>query len=271
MGNQWITAAIGAAGFAGSSVAIYLHLRHRLRASLPLLYIASLLAITTNALYFGGALRTHGVIETFRHSYESTLLLAGLTGLMGLAVHLSASLRGLDGFLFAMATMIQLGSLTVIHQTGNEMNYKPWFVSHSLAFAVSATCFLAGGSAGAAYLIINHLLRTRRASTLVGQVAPLESLEGFGRLMIMVGFPLFTYGVLTGICELVRTDEPGAWLRDPLIVMTFLTWMVYAGMIAMMWLRPHFRGRLAAASSAGGMVLIAVVFLLVEWISPQHR
>jgi ABC-type uncharacterized transport system permease subunit len=265
---------IGVVSFALCIVAAYYHLRRRGRWASPLLLLAGFLAVAANTSHLIASIQQVGVVETFRHSFESTLLLASLIGLMALGTHLSTSLRGLDGFLFIGALVVQVGAAILSNRTdANEASYRPWFVSHSLAFEISAACFIASGAAGVVYLIMNQLLHKRRPSTLVGAVAPLESLERFGRWTLSIGFPLFTFGILTGICEMVRSKNPGptAWLHDPLVVGSFVIWTVYALMVGLMWLRPRMRGQKAAALATCGMGLVAFVFLVIEFMSPLHR
>lgn len=266
-----ITSLIASIGFATAAMSAYYALRFRVQRATPLMCVAGGVAVLVNVVFLTHSLRQFGMLETFHHSFEATLLLAGLIGATGLILHVTRSLRGLDGFLFLFATLVQLGSFAVLNGQGRELDYKPWFVSHLLAFVVSATCFVAGGTAGVAYLLMNRLLRAKRASTLVGQVASLESLDQFGRWAVMVGFPFFTYGVLTGVCEMVRDAEPRAWLFDPFVMLTFVTWTVYAVMVGFIWFRPQFRGRQSATFATCGMALVGVVFLVVELISPVHR
>jgi ABC-type uncharacterized transport system permease subunit len=271
MNPQWLTGIAGAIGFLLAGLMSYLHFRHQARRALLAVRSGAGLAVGVNAWYFFTVLSGQGVVETFRHGFESTLLLAGLTGLVGLIVHLTRSLRGLDGFLFLLAGLVEVGALFVIHRGGSNLNYKPWFISHSLAFAVSAACFASAGAAGVAFLLVNNMLRTRRATTLVGHVAPLESLERFGRWMLMLGFPLFSYGILTGICGIAHSRPATPWFQDPSVMLSFVTWFLYAVMVSFMWFRPQFRGRRAAAFATCGMGLVTVVFLFVEFISPLHR
>jgi ABC-type transport system involved in cytochrome c biogenesis permease subunit len=172
-----------------------------------------------------------------------------------------------------LATVVQAGALTVMNRTGSAVEYKPWFISHALAFQISAACFLAGGAGGVAYLLTSHVIRRKRAPQMLGAVAPLETIERFEWWALVIGFPLFTYGILTGICELVRSTDPGprAWLADPLVIASFITWGVYALLIASMWLQPKMRGRRAATMVTCGMGLVAMVFLVVQFVSPLHR
>ena len=124
-------------------------------------------------------------------------------------------------------------------------------------------------------MLTSYVLRRKRAARaplLLGVVAPLEAIERFQWWALVIGFPLFTYGVLTGICEMVRSSQgPRLWLRDPLILSSFLTWAVYATLILSMWLLPQMRGPRAATMVTCGMAMVALVFLVVEFISPLHR
>ena len=281
------TVIIGAIGFACSALAVCLRLYRGRKAVLPAgspdrrhplafpLLLAGIFGIAANIAQIAWSVREVGTVEAFRHNFESTLLLATLIAAVATLTHFSAALRGLDGFLFLSAAVVQLAGLLVMERSAAaEVAYQPWFVSHSVAFSLAAACFIAAGLAGLAYLTINRLLRRKRPSALLGEVAPLESLERFGRWMLMIGFPLFTYGILTGICEMVRAGNPGgpaAWLWDPLVTASFVTWAVYAVMVVSVWTRPQFRGRRAACFATGGMALVALVFLVLEFVSTLHK
>jgi ABC-type uncharacterized transport system permease subunit len=212
-----------------------------------------------------------GPLEAFREGYESALLLAALIGIVGLTTHATASLRGLDGVLFIMAALVQLGSLMVGSDGGEASRQLPWFVSHPVAFAVAGACFVASGAAGMAYLIMNRMLRKRRPTTLFGRVASLEALERFGRWMIMLGFPIFTYGMLTGICGIAHMQDRSKVMQDPLVFLSVLAWLVYALMVLAMWFQPQIRGRRAARLTATGTGLIVIVFVMVMFASPLHQ
>ena len=263
---------LGTLAFLVAGVGSYLHLRQVARWAPLLATVGGGIGILLNGAYIARSVAERGVVGALGLNLESTLLLATLLGLVALVTHLSSGLRGLDGFLYLSAAVVQLGAISVMERRPADIEYKSWFISHSLAFQVSAACFIAGGMAGLAYLIVYKTLRRKRPPTIVGSLAPLESLERFGRWALMIGFPLFTYGVLTGICEVVRAPNgPAPWFRDPLIILSFVTWAAYAVVIGAMWLRPHIRGRRFATLSASCMGLVAVVFLVVEFISPLHR
>ena len=59
--------------------------------------------------------------------------------------------------------------------------------------------------------------------------------------MMTGGLPFFTFGILTGICEMVQAEHPSAWLRDPVVLLSSGMWMAYATMVVAIWLRPRNR------------------------------
>lgn len=271
---QTMTALTGGLGFLIGAASAILLLRRQAPHTRSALLVGALVALVVNVVYFTRAIAAQGFNEALRHNFESTLLLATMIGLVGIGTYLTAALRGVDGFLFALAGILQFAALTVTgeaRQTGGE---RPWFISHGLAFALSGTCFVAGGAAGLAYLTINHFLRHKRAAMIVGTVASLESLERFGRWMLIVGFPLFSYGMLTGVCGIYHPPDTGAraeWFRDPFIIFSFVTWALYGYLFWAMLFQPRIRGSRAARLATAGMGLIVVVFLFAELISPLHR
>lgn len=234
---------------------------------------AAAVACAFNLAALGVRLADVGPADLLRRSTESNLLLAVLIAMTGMIARRTAAMRGLDGLLLAFAAIAQAGSLFRLNAPAQEAAYKPWFVSHPLALIVSAACFAAAAAAGAVYLLIYQLLRRKRGLGLLGRFPPLESLERFGRWALMIGFPCLTYGVLTGFCLLSRQSDPGptAWLRDPFIIATLLLWCVYFVAVLIVWLRPRMRGPRAAALAAAGGVLVAVVFIIMDFVSTLHK
>jgi ABC-type uncharacterized transport system permease subunit len=134
--------------------------------------------------------------------------------------------------------------------------------------------FLAGGLAGVVYLMVYHRLRRKQACRLLGRVASLEALEKFGRWMPNIGFPLFTYGILTGICGVWhRTQDvkQTAWYLDPAFIFSMIAWMVYGYLCYGSLFKPQVRGRRAAVLSTYGLGLVVVAFLFREFLSPIHQ
>ncbi|NLX20783.1 MAG: cytochrome c biogenesis protein CcsA [Phycisphaerae bacterium] len=267
----WISLG-GALGFALAALAAYLRVWHRSVGVGLWLRWAAVVAVLLNGAYVGYVLHMHGVTETFRHDYESAVLLATLLGLMGIGAYASAALRGLDGFLFLAAALLDFGALMVIDQSMTVATYRPWYVSHGLAFAVSAACFIGSGIAGMVYLLVHRVLRGKHDLSLVGGVPSLEALERFGRQLLAIGFPLFTYGILTGICGVAHRSDIGqqAWYLDAAVVLSLLVWVVYGLGLSAILFMPRLRGRKAATLASCAMFLVVAV-LATRDLSFIHR
>ncbi len=240
------------------------------------LRVLAVVAIVDNVLLLFTAVSRQGWVATLRQNVESTMLMALLMALVGLGVHFSKWLRGLDIFLFLLAGVVQLSALGLRNVNSDVIEDAPWFLSHSLAFAVSGVAFVAGGAAGVAYIWINRSLRKKQMTQFIAEFAPLEALERFWKVMLVVGFPLFTYGVLTGFCGMFHDPTPGdpspaEWLSDPFVIVSLLTWLLYAYLCVSLLFRVSIRGVRAARLTTVGMVMVAMVYLFAEHFSPVHR
>ena len=273
MSNQVTIALVGGVGFTVATAASYLHLRHRMGWARPVLHGAALAAIAAGLGFLGGAVARVGLVEAVQDNFSAAVLMGILVGTVGYAAYLSRSLRGLDGFLFAIAAVFSFRVWALADAHSANSADRPWFISHALAFAVSGTCFVAGGIAGVGYLLVTRMLRRKRAVGLVGRVASLESLERFGRWMPVIGFPLFTYGILTGLCGVAHRPDlsRGPWYLDLTFLFSMIAWLVYAYLSVGSLIRSGIRGRRAAVLSTYGLGLIVVAFLVREFVSPLHQ
>lgn len=271
MTERLVISIISGAGFTAAALATYLYLRHQMVRMVPLIRLAALVAVTASLTHLVLAFSRLGMVEALQSYFSSAVLLSTLLGVVALGVHLSASLKGLDGILFLAAGALGLVEIALAHQAPATLTGRPWFISHGLAFALSAAFFIAGGAAGLTYLLVLRMLRNKRSIGLMGNVAPLESLERFGRWMPIIGFPLFTFGILTGLCGVAHRPDLSrtAWYLDVTFLLSMVAWAVYAYLCAATLYWP-IRGRRAAVLSTYGLGLIVVVFFARE-LSRLHQ
>ncbi|GMV96944.1 MAG: cytochrome c biogenesis protein CcsA [Phycisphaerae bacterium] len=272
MGNQLLVTITAGLAYLTGAVGSYLHIRYRPGWAPALVRVCTILGLCINLGYLSRSLWLVGVVATFQSNFDAALLLAFLLGLVGLGTHLAPTMRGLDGLLLLAAAGVEFSELVVIRQPAVETTGRPWFISHSLAFAGSAAFFIAGGAAGIAYLLVNRMLRRKRLG-LVTKVPPLEALERYGRWMPIIGFPLFTFGILTGLCGVQHRRDIAAlaWYWDPTFVFSVLAWLVYAYLSWSLMYRPAVRGKRAATLATYGLGLVVVAFLAREFLGPLHR
>ncbi len=229
MTEQVLTSIVSGTGFTVAGVASYLQVRRQVPRMLPIMRTAALIALAADVAHLATASVRVGAVEALQSYFSSAVLMSSLIGLVGIGVHFSRSLKGLDGFLFLTAGVLSFVEIGLADQPVADMTHRPWFISHALAFSLSAALFVAGGLAGIAYLLVLRMLRRKRAASMVGTVAPLESLERFGRWMPILGFPLFTFGILTGLCGVAHRPDLSrtAWYLDPTFLLSLIAWGVY--------------------------------------------
>jgi ABC-type uncharacterized transport system permease subunit len=234
---------------------------------------AAVLGVLANTIYVGWAVADHGLVQTFRQGQEAALLLASLIAIVGIGSHLSATLGGLDGFLFLLAAVVDFAGLSQGKWDSDAPHYHSWYISHAMSFAASGACLMAAGIGGITYLVVLHILRRKRAMELVGRFPSLEALDRFSRWMLAIGFPIFSYGILTGLCGVAHRKDIGktAWYLDPTVVCCVIAWCVYAWLCSSLVFWPRMRGRKAATLTTCGMALVALAFFFMEFLSPIHK
>ncbi len=273
MDRNLLIGGIGALAFAVAAVAAYGRMRSDGRRANAVFLTAATLGIALNVLWLVTDLRARGVVHVFRGGDDAALLLGLLLGLVGFSIAWTPTLRGLEGLLFIFAAAAQLAAIFLAREPAGDPTYLPWFISHGLAFAVATACFVAAGCAGVAYRLVYRHLRRKRGTRLAGRVPPLEALERFGRWMMTIGFPIYSYGMLTGVCGLAHREDirRTAWYLDVSVVLSVLVWIVYGYGLWALIFRPQLRGPRAATLSAGAMVLLVVALISQQFASPIHQ
>ena len=235
--------------------------------------IAAITAI--NLIFLGWRAADAGVAAAINNVFNCTLLLTTLlAAAAGFSRH-NRQVLGLDTFLIPTALVIQFGAFATIYSPMKPPTLPSWHVVHQLSLVVSAAFFITGGLAGAVYLILVRALRHKETGVVLGRFAPLESWERLGRWCTLLGFSLFTFGILTGICQAVqlqqRQHQRANWLTDTFILICFALWAAYALGLLATWLVPSFRGKKAAYLATGTGFVLVGLFLAINWLSVAHQ
>ncbi len=199
--------------------------------------------------------------------FESMVLIAWLIGAEVLVIRWSGRLARADVFLLPLAVALLAASLLMLRAAPQGVTHlREWhIVGHAGVIVVASACFIASGVFGLVYLLAHRSLRNKQALDRIGRLPPLETLERVGRGLVALGFPLLTFGILTGVCAVahVPTDQRRAELL--MSSGTFVVWLTYAVALGVIWLRPQLRGPRAAwmACFAAGLTLINVVSYLL--------
>jgi ABC-type transport system involved in cytochrome c biogenesis permease subunit len=117
-----------------------------------------------------------------------------------------------------------------------------------MAFAVSA-----------AFLLQQHLLRTKRGVSIVHRLPSVQTLDRLSLAFLLWGFPLLTLGIVSGGFLSMSTNGH-FWSWEPREVLVVLTWFLYLGLLQLRLLG-GLHGRKAA-----GWTIAAFTFLLASYV-----
>lgn len=137
--------------------------------------------------------------------------------------------------------------------------HDPFFSIHVLLALLGYTAFVVAAGYGFLFLQLYRDLKAGRFSTFYGKLPPLEVLEKMMLGALFIGFLALTGAVVTGAFWAHRLYE-STWLRDPKILFTLATWVLYAAALLLRRLR-RWQGRQTALASLAGFG--AILFSLV--------
>lgn len=140
-----------------------------------------------------------------------------------------------------------------------EIFHDPLFSVHVSLALLGYAAFVVGAAYAFLFLQLYRDLKAGRFSTFYGKLPPLEVLEKMMLGALSVGFVALTGAVISGGFYAEQLYH-NAWLRDPKILVTLATWVLYAAALLLRRLR-RWQGRQTAVASLAG--LCAILFSLV--------
>jgi cytochrome c-type biogenesis protein CcsB len=121
-----------------------------------------------------------------------------------------------------------------------------WIYIHTpMVFLGYAALFIAFAAA-IMYLIQERALKSKHAVRFYNWLPPLDLCDDLAYKALAIGFPLITLGIITGAlwAQGVAQGVGAFWARDPKVVFSFLTWLVY--LLLIFYRIAGWRGRKAA-------------------------
>ncbi len=260
--GQLLLVGVGLIGYGAAAVAAFTRFRQPARGG-----AAVVTAPLVAGLVAGGGLITWRIAAAGSllgvGGFDATILIAWLIAVEVLVIRSAGRLGGTDAFLLPVAAVVQACSLLMIRSGASGPSYShQWhIIGHAVIISVAGACFVASGVAGGIYLIVHRAMRSKHQLGVLGRLPPLESLEGFGRWMVAAGFPLLTFGILTGVCGIAHAPQADRSREIMLGSGTIVLWALYAIAMLVVWLRPRFRGPRAATLATGAAGLAVVNFV----------
>ena len=133
---------------------------------------------------------------------------------------------------------------------------------HIAANLIGLGVFLVAGGSSALYVLLERRLRQKKLglSPTSSRMPPLEALDRAAHRLLLAGFPLLTFGVVTGAVFTQKVAEGGnaAVLRT---VLGYATWGLLATVLLLRQVI-GLRGRRAAWGTLAGVACVLVVLLV---------
>jgi ABC-type uncharacterized transport system permease subunit len=145
---------------------------------------------------------------------------------------------------------------------------RPLLALHITANVLGVGLFVVAGAAGILYLLLERRLRDKRSGSIGGRLPSLDVLDRATHRLLLSGFPLLTFGVVTGaiFSRHLETLHGAALARTLLGV---VTWLVLATVLLLRRVA-GVRGRRAAYGTVTGVLCVLLVVAVYALRTGSH-
>jgi cytochrome c-type biogenesis protein CcsB len=170
-------------------------------------------------------------------------------------------LDSLSVFVFPLVFILTLAAnlISSPQSPRPEILKSLWFYIHIPTTFLGYAAFFVAFSAGVMYLIQENELKRKRPQAFYYRLPSLEVCDDLGYRSLSIGFPLLTIGIAAGALWANKALDQ-AWLWDPKIIWSLITWLIYAVLIHYR-LSASLRGRRAALMSIVGFIIVLFTFI----------
>ncbi|GAB4388872.1 MAG: c-type cytochrome biogenesis protein CcsB [Thermodesulfovibrionales bacterium] len=140
-----------------------------------------------------------------------------------------------------------------------------WLLVHTVLAFMANAAFALAFAIGAMYLVQEHYVKSKHLGDLFQRLPSIQSLDSINYRLITLGFPLFTFAIITGALW-ADTAWGSYWRWDPREVWSLITWLIYA-IILHSRLVSGWRGRRAAVLSIIGFLTILIAFFGIKLLN----
>ena len=196
---------------------------------------------------------------------ESPHFMLSLTALVAVIVYLPLrsrfGLHAIGAVVAPIALTFLVGAQFVdLGRAPQEGIPRTLLALHVLANLLGVALFLLAGAAGAFYLVQERKLRAKQPGGLGSKLPALDALDRTEHRLLLAGFPLLTFGIVTGAVFASRLGAatPAEMLRAGL---GYATWILVAAVLLMRALA-GWSGRRSAYGTLAGVVCVLIVIVL---------
>jgi ABC-type uncharacterized transport system permease subunit len=177
-----------------------------------------------------------------------------------LVVYRRANLFATGAIVAPVALTFLVGAQFVGNDPGPEGLSRPLLAFHIAANVLGVGLFVVAGASGVLYLLLERRLRSKKVMGGGARLPSLDALDLWTHRLLVAGFPLLSFGVVTGaVFSQELSGLGGAALARSLL--GYATWVVLAAVLMARRLA-GVRGRRAAYGTLAGVVCVLLVVLV---------
>ncbi len=140
---------------------------------------------------------------------------------------------------------------------------------HAAVILLSYGAFFLALLTGASYLVQERQLKLKDPRILKSATVPLELLDRINLSSVVIGFSLFSFGMIQGSL-LAKRNWGSFWSGDPKEGWSLLTWTAYALVLGLR-LKVGLKGHRVMLMSALSFLLVMFTFVGVNyWVGGRH-
>ncbi len=175
-----------------------------------------------------------------------------------------SSLHVMGAFVAPLALTFLVSAQFVAAETHAQVP-RAMLAFHITANVLGVGLYLLAGAASIFYLVQERRLKQKRIHITTKRLPPLDTLDATEHRLLLAGFPLLTFGVVTG-AMFISQIGPLTSMASVRVVLGYATWCLVAGVLTLRALA-GWRGRRAAWGTLAG-VLCVLIMILMYVISP---
>ena len=200
----------------------------------------------------------------YTSSFEVALFLAWLMVVVFFLTEWKYKIKNLGTFIIPIVFVILLFSAflskdVILVYESSEMRF--WLTMHRTLSILGYAAFSIAFASGIMYLIQEHQVKTKKLGIMYFRMPSLEVLDDLNFKVIMIGFPLFTLGFMTGSISNMQLNQSFfSWDLNSTLPLV-ATWLIYS-LIFFGRIMVGLRGKKAAQGAILGFVTVIWTYFL---------
>lgn len=198
-------------------------------------------------------------------SVNFSLSLAGLIATVAfLFLRNRSRLHVMGAFVAPLALTFLVSAQFVSARTDPQVP-RAMLACHITANVLGVGLFMLAGAASVFYLVQERRLKQKRFEFAGRRLPPLDALDATEHRLLLAGFPLLTFGVVTG-AVFIHQIGPLTGAVAVRVGLGYATWVLVAGVLTLRALA-GWRGRRAAWGTLAGVLCVLLVIIMYA-VSP---